>query len=136
MKDTEQSREMPEGTERQTGTCIYCGQTMIMATVGHASKEQLDKWATEKCTCKEAREAQEKVRAKRTAEDNIIRLFRENFPETEAIMKEALVYIENEDVAKVTVDTGAGVKGTLRRTNKGTIVVEMVTSSKKTMESN
>lgn len=62
-------------------------------------------------------------------------MFREDFPETEAIMKEALVYIENEDVAKVTVDTGNGVKGTLRRTNKGTIVVEMVTSSKKTMES-
>ena len=45
------------------------------------------------------------------------------------------IAVENEDVAKVTVDTGNGVKGTLRRTNKGTIVVEMVTSSKKTMES-
>lgn len=135
MSNTEQSREMPEGVAKQTGTCMYCGQTMILRTSGMAKQEQLDKWATEKCSCDEAKAAQEKVKAKRTAEENIIRLFREDFPETEAIMKEALVYVENEDVAKVTVDTGNGVKGTLRRTNKGTIVVEMVTSSKKTMES-
>ena len=120
---------------KQTGTCIYCGQTMILNTSGKADKEQLDKWATEKCSCAEAKAAQEKVKVKRTAEDNIVRMFRDDFPETEAIMKSALVYVENEDVLKVTVDTGNGVKGILRRTNKGTIVVEMVTSKKRTMES-
>ena len=131
---SEEKREMPEGTVQGTGTCIYCGQTMILNSITPADKEQLDKWATEKCTCEQAKKVQEKVKAKRTAEDNIRFLFRDRHPEVEAIMKASLKYIENEDVLKVTVDTGTGVKGTICATAKGTIKVEMATSSKRAME--
>lgn len=130
-----EERERPAGMEKQTGTCIYCGQTMMFDTIGMADKEQLDKWATEKCTCDQAKKAQEKVKAKRTAEDNIRIMFRDRHPEVEAIMQAALQYIENEDVLKVTVDTGFGVKGSISATSKGTIKVEMATSTKKAMES-
>ena len=128
-----EEREPLQG-EQQTGTCIYCGQTMMFTTVGLAEKEQLDKWATEKCTCEQAKKAQEKVKAKRTAEDNIHTMFRERYPEVEAIMQAALPYIEGENILKVTIDTGNGVKGSICMTNKGTIKVEMATSSKRAME--
>lgn len=131
----QQNNEMPEGVDQQTGTCIYCGQTMILNTVGPASREQLDRWATEKCNCEEAKKANERVKMKRTAEDNIRNMFREKYPETEAIMQAALPYVENEDVLKVSIDTGMGVKGTPSKTTKGTIKVEMATSSKRAVES-
>lgn len=129
-----EEREMPEGTEKQTGACMYCGQTMIFDTIGYAKKEQLDKWATEKCTCEDAKKAKEKAKAKKSAEDNIRIMFRDKHPEVEAIMQAALPYIEGEDVVKVTIDTGAGVKGSICTTAKGTIKVEMATSSKRAME--
>lgn len=128
-----EEREPLQG-EKQTGTCIYCGQTMIFDTIGLADKEQLDKWATEKCTCEKAKKMQEKVKAKHSAEENIRTMFRERYPEVEAIMQSALPYIEGEDVLKVTIDTGAGVKGSICMTSKGTIKVEMATSSKRAME--
>lgn len=130
----EEKREMPEGTEQLTGTCIYCGQSMIIETVGVATQEQLDKWATEKCTCEQAKKAQEKVKAKRTAEDNIKFMFREHYPEVEAVMKEALTYIEDGALSKITIDTGTGVKGSLSSTSNDTIKVEMVTTNKKALE--
>ena len=128
-----EEREPLQG-EKQTGTCIYCGQTMMFDTIGVADKEQLDKWATEKCTCEKAKKMQEKVKAKHSAEENIRTMFRERYPEVEAIMQAALPYIEGEDVLKVTIDTGAGVKGSICMTSKGTIKVEMATSSKRAME--
>lgn len=130
----EEKREMPAGTDQQTGTCIYCGQSMILKTVGVPSQEQLDKWATEKCSCDQAKKAQEKAKAKRTAVDNIQYMFREHHPEVEAIMKEALPYIEDGTIAKIAIDTGTGVKGSMWQTTKGAIKVEMATTSKKALE--
>lgn len=131
---SEDKREMPECTEQQTGTCMYCGQTMLMHTIGAASREQLDKWATEKCTCEQAKVVQERVKAKRTAENNIQMLVRSAYPEIETIMKNALPYIEDDNVFKVTIDTGTGVKGSICKTAKGAIKVEMATSSKRAIE--
>lgn len=135
MKDTEQMNEMPEGVDKQTGSCMYCGQTMILNTVGPASREQLDKWATEKCSCEKAKKVHERVRIKRAAEDNIRNMFKEKYPETEAILQASLPYVESDAILKVSIDTGTGVKGTLSKTAKGTIKVEMATSSKRAIES-
>lgn len=40
MSTTEQSREMPEDVAKQTGTCMYYGQTMILRTSGMAKQDQ------------------------------------------------------------------------------------------------
>lgn len=130
----EEIREMPEGTEQQLGNCIYCGQSVLLNTSGMADKEQLDKWATERCTCADAVKIQKMKRAKRSAEDNIRAMFSNEYPEVADILNRTLPYIASERVLKVTVDTGRGVKGNMTVTNKGTIKVEMVTSSKRTIE--
>lgn len=133
-KSFEETKEMPQGTEQQLGNCIYCGQSVLLNTSGMADKEQLDKWATERCTCAEAVKMQNARRYKRSAEDNINILFNNDYNCVADILHFVMPYIEMGEVVKVTVDTGGGVKGSISITKKERIKVERNDSTKRSME--
>lgn len=134
MKNEDEKREMPKGTKQEMGYCIYCGQGYLISTSGEADQEKLNKWATDMCDCEKAIASNKKKKAVLRAQKNIEILFKENYEEVAKILNEALPYIASEQIGKVTVDTGRGIKGSANITSKGRIKVEMTVSDKKALE--
>lgn len=114
------------------GTCIYCGQTMLVEATGQEDKKDLDRLATEKCTCDDAKNQQEKVQIVKKTEKNIENLFRDNFPEIEAIMKKLLPYIQDKTVKKVVLNIDSSIKAEIGVNSKGKIKVSL--TEKNTLE--
>lgn len=57
--------ELVEGTIPAYGNCKFCGQAHMLETVKEETQEQLDIWATEKCSCDKAKEERKRITAKK-----------------------------------------------------------------------
>lgn len=134
MDQEKTAKEYLEGTEVQLGACIYCGQVFNLQTSGQCTEEQLNRWATDQCDCSGARGARRVEESEKKAKDNIEKFFRENSPEAADIMKMAVRSVQEQKIASITVDTGFGVKGSVKLTNKGFIKVEKSISKKTSLE--
>lgn len=134
MDQEKTAKEYLEGTEVQLGACIYCGQVFNLQTSGQCTEEQLNRWATDQCDCSGARGARRAEESEKKAKDNIEKFFRENSPEAADIMKMAVRSVQEQKIASITVDTGFGVKGSVKLTNKGFIKVEKSISKKTSLE--
>lgn len=127
-------KEKPEGTETSYGTCRYCGQVHHMQTTGQCSEEQLNEWATEMCNCSGAKMEKKRKTLEETAKNNIEKLFREHYPETADLLRQAVNPVVRSLIASVTVDTGHGIKGKVTFTSKGKVKVEQIVSKKTSLE--
>lgn len=82
-----------------TGTCHYCGQSVMLETVGELTEEQLDAMATEICKCPEAQSAQRQKERREKIESFVKRHFDE--PQYHFI-EEVIEIVEAEEVSEVT----------------------------------
>lgn len=116
----------------ETGACYYCGQyhQVEMEKDEIPTEELLNKKATDKCDCFEAKLDQKK----KEALEQIDTFFSEEFPEMAELMAAAIKPIQTETVDKITVDTGAGVKGKISKTAKGYLKIERIDTRKKVRE--
>lgn len=121
----------------EMGTCLYCGQmNQVSVEDGRMmTGEEIDKLATESCTCEEARNMQEKKEAKTQAQLNISALFSRDFPIVEEMLMKAVSALEAEEISSITVDTGKRVKAKVSLTSKGNIKVERTKTTKTSLES-
>ena len=134
MEQEKTVEEYLEGTELQYGACVHCGQVFQLQISGQCTEEQLNRWETEKCDCSTARTDRRKAATETKARDNIEKLFRENYPEAADIMRMAVHPVMEQKIAGLAIDTGQGVKGSVKLTNKGFIRVEKSVSRKTSLE--
>lgn len=117
------------------GTCIYCGQTrQVEVEGGTVPEEVLNRRATEQCDCDMAVAAHESEKIKTKAEENVEKLFREQFPDTASLLKAAVLPIISGEMDSITIDTGMRVKGKITKTSKGNIKVERIETRKAVLE--
>ena len=92
-----------------------------------ATEEQLDEWATEKCSCSEAKEQREMKESEDRAVKNIERLFGQY--DAGAILKATVHSVAICAVDSVTVNVENGVKGELKLSNSKLVVKKTVTET-------
>lgn len=127
-------REKPEGTETSYGTCKYCGQIHHMNTTGQCTEDQLNDWATDLCSCSGAKMEKIRKTSEEKANTNIEKLFRESYPETADLLRQAVGPVRRSIIAGITIDTGHGIKGKVSLTGKGKVRVEQIVSKKTSLE--
>lgn len=127
-------KEKLEGTETSYGTCKHCGQIHHMNTTGQCTEEQLNDWATEMCDCAGAKIEKRQKKTEEKVKNNIEKLFRESYPETADILRQAVAPVVKSTIASITIDTGHGIKGKVTLTSKGTVKVEQSVSKKTSLE--
>ena len=122
--------EKLEGAELQVGYCNACGQARQFQTSGGVGQKQLDEWATDECKCEEGMEERRIKRSQKKAEENIKTLFGTDFPETAAVLNNALPFILVDRIESITIKTGYGIDAKISITNKGKVKVEKKESRK------
>ena len=118
----EEKKEMPEGVVVQYGNCRFCGQTVAINGIREEDEETLDKWATDKCGCSEAKEERERKKAEEKALENVKKIFGEY--DAGAVLMAAVHPVAIEAINSVTVDAGCGVKGKVFKNKKGKVKVQ------------
>ena len=85
----------------QTGVCQYCGQSMIIQTVGDdLTQGELDAKATDLCNCPEA----QSERRKRERRERIDHYVKKHFdPDLREFIKRAIKMVEDQDVSDFNV---------------------------------
>lgn len=80
----------------KTGACAYCGQTMMIETVGELSQEEIDMMVTDKCKCPQASEE----RRKKERKEKIDKFVKRNFePDIAMFIKNVIRMIEEQDLS-------------------------------------
>lgn len=132
--DENMTKKKLESSEIQTGACHYCGQVYQFETDGRATEEQLDKWAEEKCDCRDARVKKKRKERAAAAKFEIENLFGEQYPEACRVLKTGIDLITDEKASKIVIDTGDGVKLSVSMNTKGILKAEIAKSVKKSRE--
>lgn len=122
--------EKLDGTELQVGYCRACGQARQFQTSGGVAQKELDEWATDECKCEEGMTDRRIKKSQKKAEENIETLFGADFPETAAVLREALPFILDDRIESITIKTGYGIDAKISITNKGKVKVEKKESRK------
>lgn len=120
----EEKKEMPEGVVVQYGNCRFCGQTVAINGIREEDEEILDKWATDKCDCSEAKEERERKKAEEKAVQNVKKLFGEY--DAGAVLMAAVHPVAIAAINSVTVDVDDGVKGKVFQDKNGKVKVRKV----------
>lgn len=115
---------MGKTKEIQTGACIYCGQTMQFETTGDVNPAQLDAWASEKCSCNEAKEARKKLKSKNEAEEYVKEMYEEKMPEVAELLIRGIELIYEDKIANMSINIDGITKAKISMTAKGGIKVE------------
>ncbi|MBQ9699666.1 MAG: hypothetical protein IJV71_03505 [Lachnospiraceae bacterium] len=126
MKDTKiiPVKKQEDGTAVSYGSCKFCGQSFAIETIGEGGDQEiLDKHATRMCKCDEAKEWVKIEDSKDKVEKNITELFGADSA-TSKILLDNIDSVSSGAIAKITVDSGKGFKGTLTTTLKGKLKVE------------
>lgn len=137
--EQEESREMPDGVESQTGYCRYCGQAGMVHALAGWSQADIDEAVTCKCECEAAKKYEESKERVRKAKNRIKELFGEAAErpidqDVVAIMFLVVDAIEEKQMKGITIDVGQGVKARVAKMAKESIKVERSETSKKTYE--
>ncbi len=144
--EQEESREVSDGVESQTGYCRYCGQAgMVQALAGMVqalagwSQADIDEAVTCKCEGEAAKKYAESKECVRKAKNRIKELFGEAAErpidqDVVAIMFLVVDAIEEKQMKGITIDVGQGVKARVAKMAKESIKVERSETSKKTYE--
>ena len=128
------TKKQLDSTAISYGACKFCGQNFTIETIGEGGDQEiLDKHATRMCKCDEAKEWRQREDSKDKIEKNITDLFGADSATTK-ILLENIERVSSGDIAKITVDSGKGYKGSLTTTLKGKLKVEKSISSKITRE--
>lgn len=120
---------MSEVNELQTGVCKYCGQVHTVTVIGDTQAD-LDRAATEICTCAEAQRAKRK-----RARDKVVSEFLDNNFESEDDMqfvREAIDSVELWDggIKAVTIEMDDGWRHTIKLNSD----LELIITSKHTVK--
>ena len=119
-----------EGMELQVGYCAACGQARGFQTLGGAEQPRLNEWATDECNCAAGEEERRIRQSQLKAEENIEKLFGQEFPETVAVLKTALPFIIADRIASITIKTGYEIDAKISITAKGKVKVEKKNNKK------
>lgn len=99
------------------GTCLFCGQSIIVDGGEEITEQQLREYATMKCSCDAAQKYQENVMRRDLAKERIGELFgegaEEEFQQPEnvrGLLLDAVDAVCNEDIKSVTVTIRKGLK--------------------------
>lgn len=111
-----------------TAKCPFCKQIVMLAS--ETDDEDAEERAKELCTCDGAKSYQKRKKRIERACGNIELEFEEHYPETSELLKAAVNFIAYNKIAKITIDTGHGIKGTVGITSKGSIKVTKSISKK------
>lgn len=111
-----------------TGVCRYCGQITYFER--QVPKDEAEERATLACNCKEGRNYRKREKRIEKTSDNIDLAFHEHYPEMAEILKASVPLLLDYKIAKISIDTGKGIKGTVALTSKGSLKVESAVSKK------
>ena len=117
----------------QKGKCKYCDQMFMIDNDEELTEEELSIEATRQCNCSLASNSRIRETKKCKVKENINQLFGMD-EATAIILIENIDRIACDNIASITVDSGAGYKGKMYMTSKGAIKVERNVSKKISME--
>lgn len=115
-----------------TGRCRYCGQIIYLGR--SIPEDQSEEAATLACNCKEGVYYRTRIKRIEQTDDNIDLAFIENHPEMAQLLKDAVPLLIDYKIAKISIDTGKNIKGTVSMTTKGNLKVEKQVSKKVTYD--
>lgn len=111
-----------------TGKCMFCDQIVFLEK--HVPEEQADEVASLACNCTEGQGYRRRAARVEKANGNIDLAFHEHQPQVAKLLKQAVPMLIDYQIAKISVDTGAGIKGVMSVTSKGSLKVEKAASKK------
>lgn len=103
------------------GACRYCGQIVIIENAIDAGSAE--EKATMQCKCEGAKAYKRTVKRREKAKDNIELAIHEIDEEVCDYLKQCVELVDRRRIASITVDTGKGVKVSVKKTLKDTIKV-------------
>ena len=103
------------------GACRFCGQINMID--GAIDENEAEEQATLGCKCDGAKHYKNRKVKMEKAQDNIELALYKVDEKVCDYLKQCVDLVERQRIASITVDTGTGVKCTVRKTNKGTIKV-------------
>lgn len=111
------------------GQCRYCGQNRIVELFDNATDDQIDEEVALTCTCKAAREYQEKKdleeklqEAKISAKGTTFELFHEEFPDVEDILNAGIEAITEKRFKNLTIKINDRTKAVLKMSKENIVV--------------
>lgn len=110
----------------RVGSCMFCGQTIMVKATADADERTLDRLATDACTCEAAKDWQFKQDQKTFAEKKI-----DEFCANAAvngILKDQIEYIQNKDYQSLQIITEDGVAFSIKRTVTGKLKIKAKTT--------
>lgn len=127
--------EIVEGGRYQhTGTCLYCGQNMMIYTANALEgQRKLDEFATMRCTCEPALQYQQRMARVFTAKANLREVAADVDPDIVAIAEKGIKMIGDRAIAGITIKFGRRVLKAHGKST-GSIVVELTETTKGTRE--
>ena len=116
-----------ETSDIQQGSCRYCGQIVSFETIGLASLDKLDEWASEKCDCTSAKHFAQRKKSLEGAKENINKFFG-SIPVKGQVVTElmniAADALYEDKIGSLTINIGNGCNGKISQNSKGKIKVE------------
>lgn len=109
------------------GICRYCNQVILLEEsdiTDLESEAAITEAAAMKCKCDDAKYYQRLEKRKEKTRNNIELAFHVSDENIEQIMKAAVEPMINYKIAKITIDNGKGLKGTMSMSSKGGIKVK------------
>lgn len=94
---------MSEKKKEKIGTCVYCGQTRIIETIGDVdlTQAELDAMVTERCVCPPAQEEKRKKARKKKINDFVTKKF--NSPKLQEEIFTIIASVEDDTFEEVTL---------------------------------
>lgn len=117
----------------RTGTCRFCGQSIVVETCGGLSEDMLMEFATEKCNCVDAKAERKKNKQIETTYDNIHQIMGQGGAAD--VMVSAVIPVYKGEIDSVSVNIGNGTRVTLQMTGDGKAKLTRVRSIKDSLES-
>lgn len=96
--------------ELATGYCKYCGSPVMIRAKAGQSQEEMDKTATDKCTCAPADLARKRRRQRDKCKDDINKICGDTYPAAAAVLEDAIEPIQSGILSGASVMTTDGIR--------------------------
>lgn len=116
------------------GTCRFCGQMRLVNADVDSSLDELNELAAEECDCEGAQRFKKRKNEAEIAKYNIDNLFAEHHPCAAAVLKECIELVQEERIKEVNLKISSKVRAQLKKTNKDSILVNKIVTTKEELD--
>ena len=110
------------------GVCRFCGQTAMVSVGEGCTQEEINEAATRECKCEAARAYNNKCCDAEVCEENIKKVIGAESAVSQLLIS-CIPLIQDDEIAKITINIKAGVTARLGYNGKGNLVIQKTTTN-------